>query len=61
MKNNNTYIITRRNELGETDRECLPMPESHKVELGKRLAKYKNSGGRLLSLKELQTRMEKRK
>lgn len=39
----------------------IPMPESHKVELDRRLAKYKSRSGRLLSLKELQERIAKRK
>lgn len=42
-------------------RERIPMPESHKVELDRRLAKYKSRSGRLLSLKELQARIAKRK
>lgn len=42
-------------------REHIPMPESHKAELDRRLAKYKIRSGRLLSLKELQARIEKRK
>jgi len=42
-------------------RERIPVPESHKSELDRRSAKYQNHGGRLLSLKELQARIEKRK
>lgn len=42
-------------------RERIPMPELHKAELGRRLAKYQHHSGRLLSLKELQARIEKRK
>ena len=41
--------------------ESVPMPESHKAELDRRSAKYQTHGGRLLSLKELQARIEKRK
>ena len=39
----------------------IPVPESHKAELDRRLLKYQNNRGRLLSLKELQARIEKRK
>jgi len=42
-------------------RERIPVPESHKSELERRLAKYRNRSGGLLSLKELQARIEKRK
>ena len=42
-------------------RERIPVPESHKAELDRRLAKHQNHSGRLLSLKELQARIEKRK
>lgn len=42
-------------------RERIPVPESHKVELDRRLAKYQNRSGQLLSLKELQARIVKRK
>jgi len=42
-------------------REHIPIPESHKTALDRRLTKYQNHRGRLLSLKELQTRIEKRK
>ncbi|OGX44559.1 MAG: addiction module protein [Omnitrophica WOR_2 bacterium RIFCSPLOWO2_12_FULL_46_30] len=41
--------------------ERIPIPESHKSELERRLAKYQNRSGCLLSLKELQARIEKRK
>jgi putative addiction module component (TIGR02574 family) len=39
----------------------IPMPESHKEELGKRLEKHLHSPGELLSLGELQARIERRK
>ncbi len=39
----------------------IPVPESHKKELDRRLIKYQNEPGRLLSLNELQKRIEKRK
>ncbi|MFH1258583.1 MAG: addiction module protein [Elusimicrobiota bacterium] len=39
----------------------IPVPESHKAELDRRLFKYQNRLGRLLSLKELQMRIEKSK
>lgn len=42
-------------------RERIPVPESHKVELERRVTKYQNRSGRLLSLKELQTRIATRK
>lgn len=44
-----------------SSRERIPVPESHKAELDRRLAKYQNQHNRLLSLKELQERIEKRK
>ena len=44
-----------------SSKERIPMPESHKAELDRRLAKYRNRSGGLLSLKELQARIEKRK
>jgi putative addiction module component (TIGR02574 family) len=39
----------------------IPIPESHKNELDKRLEKHLRSPGELLSLNELQARIEKRK
>lgn len=39
----------------------IPVPESHKAELDRRLVKYQNRLGHLLSLKELQMRIEKSK
>jgi len=42
-------------------REYIPIAESHKAELERRLTKYQNYRGRLLSLEELQARTEKRK
>ena len=42
-------------------KESVPVSESHKTELDRRSTKYQTHGGRLLSLKELQTRIEKRK
>ncbi|MCX7046647.1 MAG: addiction module protein [Candidatus Sumerlaeota bacterium] len=41
--------------------EQIPIPESHKAELDRRLANYQAHKGRLLSLEELQERIEKRK
>lgn len=41
--------------------EHIPIPESHKSELDRRLVKYQNHRGHLLSLKELQTRIEENK
>ena len=42
-------------------REHVPVPQSHKAELDRRLVKYQTQRNRLLSLKELQMRIEKRK
>jgi putative addiction module component (TIGR02574 family) len=39
----------------------IPVPQSHKKELSKRLRRYKTTPGNLLSLKELRTRIEKKK
>ena len=39
----------------------IPIPDSHKDELDKRLARHLRSPGELLSLNELQARIEKRK
>ena len=44
-----------------SDEFDIPVPESHKKELSKRLRRYKTTPGNLLSLKELRTRIEKRK
>ena len=39
----------------------VPIPESHKEELDKRFEKHLKSPGELLSLKELQARVESKK
>tara|TARA_B100000315_G_scaffold242577_1_gene264928 strand:+ start:537 stop:758 length:222 start_codon:yes stop_codon:yes gene_type:complete len=39
----------------------VPIPESHKEELDKRFEKHSKSPGELLSLKELQARVESRR
>lgn len=39
----------------------LPVPESHKEELDRRLKRHINSPGELLSLEQLQARIERRK
>ncbi|MGC8490599.1 MAG: addiction module protein [Syntrophobacteraceae bacterium] len=39
----------------------VPVPESHTAELDKRLAKYRSDRETLLSLEELQKRVESRK
>jgi len=39
----------------------VPIPESHKDELDKRFEKYSKAPGELLSLKELQARVQNRK
>lgn len=41
--------------------ERIPVPDSHKLALDRRLAKQKGQSGCLLSLRELQARIEKRK
>ena len=43
------------------DQSSVPMPKSHKAELDKRLKRYKSEPGALLSLNDLQARIEKRK
>ena len=43
------------------DEDSIPIPESHKSELDKRLKRYKSDPGTLLSLSELQERINKRK
>ena len=43
------------------DEDNLPVPESHKKELDKRFKRYKSNPGTLLSLSELQERINKRK
>ncbi len=43
------------------EESSVPVPQSHKKELDRRLKKYNSSPGNLLSLKELQGRVEKRK
>jgi len=44
-----------------SDESDIPVPESHKKELSKRLRRYKTTPGNLLSLKELQTTIDNRK
>jgi putative addiction module component (TIGR02574 family) len=39
----------------------IPIPESHKQELDRRYMNYQKMPGNLLTLQELQTRIEKRK
>ena len=39
----------------------VPVPESHRTELDRRFERYLSSPGELLSLKQLQERIEKRK
>jgi len=43
------------------DESSVPVPQSHKKELDKRLRRYKSHPGNLLSLEELQARIERRK
>ena len=44
-----------------SDESDIPVPQSHKKELNKRFRRFKTTPGNLLSLKELRTRIEKRK
>jgi putative addiction module component (TIGR02574 family) len=51
-------------DLWETiasDESAIPIPKSHKEELGRRLKRHESSPGNLLSLEELRTRIERRK
>ncbi len=43
------------------DDSSIPVPESHKAELDKRLKRYQSAPGTLLSLDDLRARIEKRK
>jgi putative addiction module component (TIGR02574 family) len=43
------------------DESSVPIPRSHKKELGRRLQSYVSAPGNLLSLEELQGRIESRK
>jgi len=43
------------------DESAVPVPQSHIEELDRRLKRYESPPGNLLSLVELQTRIEKRK
>jgi len=44
-----------------SDESSVSVPKSHKDELDKRLKRYQSAPGTLLSLDDLQTRIEKRK
>jgi len=44
-----------------SDEADVPVPQSHKKELHRRLKKYKTTPGNLLTLRELGARIEKRK
>jgi len=44
-----------------SDEAAVPVPESHKAELDKRLKRYESAPGILLSLDELRVQIEKRK
>ncbi len=44
-----------------SDESMVPVPQSHMDELDSRLKRYESAGGRLLSIEELQARIEKRK
>jgi putative addiction module component (TIGR02574 family) len=43
------------------DESSIPVPESHKAELDKRLKRHESAPGTLLSLEDLQARIAKRK
>jgi putative addiction module component (TIGR02574 family) len=43
------------------DEDSIPVPQSHKDELDKRFKRYQSDPGVLLSLSDLQGRIEKRK
>lgn len=44
-----------------SDESAVPIPQSHLEELNKRLKRYESTPGSLLSLDELQTRLERRR
>ena len=44
-----------------SEESAIPVPQSHVTELDRRLARYKANPGQLLSLDELQKRIESRK
>ena len=44
-----------------SDATSLPIPQSHKEELDRRLKRYEANPGNLLSLEELQGKIESRK
>ena len=44
-----------------SEESLVPVPQSHMVELNKRLKRYESVPGNLLSLEELRTRIERRK
>ncbi len=43
------------------DESAIPVPDSHKAELDRRMGKAKASPGSLLTLDELKTRIDRRK
>ena len=43
------------------DEASIPVPESHRAELDKRLKRYQSAPGTLLSLDDLKARIEKKK
>lgn len=44
-----------------SDESSVPVPQSHMKELNRRLKRYESDPGNLLSLEELQVRIETRK
>lgn len=48
-------------DMISADEDNIRIPQSHKDELEKRLKQYRSDPGNLLSLAELQDRIEKRK
>ena len=56
--------MLKRSDLWDniaSDESAVPFPQSHRKELDRRLKRYESAPGTLLSLEELQTRIEKRK
>lgn len=44
-----------------SDESAVPVPQSHMEELDRRFKRYESAPGNLLSLEELQARIEKRR
>ena len=48
-------------DMISADEDNIPIPQSHEIELDRRFKRYKTDPGSLLSLSELQERIERRK